>query len=69
MEWISVKDRLPETEDHVLCCTQSKKGDQNIVRGYYRQDGIWVSGMNSNVTHWMPLPDPPAIAMYKEGCK
>lgn len=61
MDWISVKDRLPETEDHVLCCTQSKKGGQNIVRGYYRRDGLWVSGMNSNVTHWMPLPDPPEL--------
>lgn len=56
--WISVKDRLPETEDHVLCCTESKTGRQNVLVGYY-MGGLWRCGMNSNVTHWMPLPEPP----------
>lgn len=55
--WISVENRLPETDDHVLCCTQNKKGVQTVVRGFY-MDG-WHCGMNTNVTHWMPLPDPP----------
>lgn len=57
-KWIGVKDRLPDTEDHVLCCTQTKAGRQNVVIGYY-MDGAWRCGMNSNVTHWMPLPTPP----------
>ena len=56
--WISVKDRLPGTDDHVLCCTQTKAGRQNVVIGYY-MDGAWRCGMNSNVTHWMPLPEAP----------
>jgi len=56
--WISAEDRLPETDDHVLCCTRTKAGRQNIVIGYY-MDGLWRCGMNSNVTHWMPLPEPP----------
>lgn len=60
--WISVKDALPETTDHVLCCTVNKAGKQNIVRGYYDAEcngGMWACGMNNNVTHWMPLPEPP----------
>lgn len=55
--WISVKTRLPETDDHVLCCTQNKKGVRTVVRGFY-MDG-WHCGMNTNVTHWMPMPAPP----------
>ena len=56
--WISAEERLPETDDHVLCCTRTKKGTANVVVGYY-MDGLWRCGMNSNVTHWMPLPEPP----------
>ena len=57
-EWISVKDRLSENDDKVLCCTRTAKGIQNIIIGYY-MGGMWRCGMNSNVTHWMPLPEPP----------
>lgn len=56
--WISVEDRLPESEEYVLCCTLAKNGTQNIIRGYY-SNGMWRVGMNSNVTHWMPLPKLP----------
>lgn len=56
--WISVKDRLPDAEDRVLCCTLTKKGTRNVIIGYY-MDGAWRCGMNSNVTHWMPIPQPP----------
>lgn len=58
--WISVEERLPETDDHVLCCTRTKKGTTNVVIGYY-MDGDWRCGMNSNVTHWMPLPETPEV--------
>lgn len=56
--WISAETELPANDDHVLCCTRTKSGMQNIVIGYY-MDGLWRCGMNSNVTHWMPLPEPP----------
>ena len=58
IRWISVKDILPENDNHVLCCTETKKGAKNVIIGYY-MDGAWRCGMNSNVTHWMPLPEPP----------
>ncbi len=55
------KGDLPETDDHVLCCTQTKSGLKNIVIGYY-MDGLWRCGMNSNVIAWQPLPTPPEEA-------
>ena len=58
--WISVEERLPETDEHVLCCTRTKKGTANVVIGYW-MDGMWRCGMNSNVTHWMPLPEVPDV--------
>ena len=62
MNWINCKDRLPENDDHVLACTRNKKGQANIVNAYYcHQLGTWAAGMNSNVTHWMPLPEPPEV--------
>lgn len=57
-EWVPVTERVPENDDHVLCCTQTKAGKQNVVIGYW-MDGMWRCGMNSNVTHWMKLPGPP----------
>lgn len=62
MEWIKVTDKLPASEDHVLCCTQTKSGRKNIVIGYYsREMERWCCGMNMNVIAWMKLPDPPEV--------
>ena len=60
-KWIPVSwENLPEDESKVLCCTITKKGNKNIVTGYYsRELESWVCGMNSNVIAWMPLPEPP----------
>lgn len=85
MEWISVKDKLPDEEQEVLLYTEEiesygrygkrKKIYHNVYRGYF--DGeewitIYCHGceyifkMNEKyqnehieVTHWMPLPEPP----------
>ena len=60
MEWISVKDRLPEKEDDVLA--YEFRGDVSIayISGYeWRnlESGYVMDA--SYVTHWMPLPEPP----------
>lgn len=57
--WNNVNDKLPDPEEYVLCCTITKNGKRNIVRGYYTTDHGWVIGMYTNVTHWLPLPEVP----------
>lgn len=71
-EWISIEDRLPDCEqgaesEAVLFIT--KQGF--MYTGYYGCGGIYhdryfreyknsTEGYDiSNVTHWMPLPEPP----------
>jgi hypothetical protein len=51
--WIPVEERLPETRGPVLTLWVS--GMQS-VKQYDEQHG-WNTG--AQVTHWMPLPEPP----------
>ncbi|MBR2783031.1 MAG: DUF551 domain-containing protein [Firmicutes bacterium] len=61
-EWISVKDRLPQVGEKVL--TLSKFGHifdralQEFSGGIklFSPDGLKPG---RDVTHWMPLPEPP----------
>ena len=55
-EWISVKDRLPEYNKDVLVYTKMGYMDVDFNKSsfsanFYRN--------NRDVTHWMPLPEPP----------
>lgn len=58
--WISVKDRLPEEGSEVLACLSNPysvfTADYN--RGYFDLLGYLGNG-KEQVTHWMPLPEPP----------
>ena len=58
MEWISVRDRLPEDQVEVLVATRSKNGVRNIDKGYLAIDHFIHRG-HAEVTHWMPLPELP----------
>jgi hypothetical protein len=56
--WISVKDRMPEPNTVVLVYS-NKKG---VVIDFF--DSYLLTGgeqflSSSDVTHWMPLPEPP----------
>lgn len=57
--WIDAYNgTLPPDDEKILCLTRQKNGGWNIVMGYC--DGHqWHTGKNTNVTHWMPLPEPP----------
>lgn len=62
-QWISVKDRLPEPAENVLIFTDYHGGCVDIGR-YVLQGNLpfWARGgtmIKDNVTHWMPLPEPP----------
>lgn len=58
--WCSVKDELPETADLVLTFDT----DENYHVSWF-EDGKWENFNQSygevvvDITHWMPLPQPP----------
>ncbi len=60
LEWISVNDRLPKCdkygEAYVLVCMD----DEFIATTtYVENDGFELWEDSGEVTHWMPLPEPP----------
>ena len=69
VKWISVKDRLPDTAERVLVCKTWLGTVYKPVYGYYQdypnQKGCWYVLTEfgyypqREVTHWMPLPQPP----------
>lgn len=61
MKWISVEDKLPETEGEYLGLRQANK--QIVQCAFYRNSkdryGFIVNGKANIMTHWMPLPESP----------
>lgn len=67
-QWISVKDRLPGEGEDVIACGKTWMRDECVREVSY----MTIGGMPSfsydsmdggedleDVTHWMPLPEPP----------
>lgn len=75
-EWISVEKRLPEDDapagrKQITVMVTTKAGKVTIAsrvfepeRDYcgkvYPARWLWSRWLNNHVTHWMPLPTPPA---------
>lgn len=60
VEWISVKDRLPENGSICLVC--GAKGGMRVAR-FRTVRAEWTvvgTGKYFTVTHWQPLPAPPS---------
>lgn len=59
-EWISVNDRFPENNTDVLIIINGKVY-LDIV--YFRDESaaFFIDGeqLDQEITHWMPLPEPP----------
>ena len=72
-EWISVTDRLPETDGIYIVCDCRLNGNQWIhTDGFRKASSSWceLHGMyyddvygryseQDKFTHWMPMPNPP----------
>ena len=68
-KWISVKDRLPDKFDNVLCYCKTTTGEGNeFMFGAYHNDTWWLKTCRTYATleqpqmrvmYWMPLPKPP----------
>lgn len=57
MEWISVKDRLPDEKKQYLIFVYGK-----VMVEWFATDGNFFGpGVTyyEEITHWMPFPDPP----------
>lgn len=63
--WISVKERLPSIHQRVLVWCESKTIQKHVTACTFMADysgkgkGPYFSRHVRNVTHWMPLPEPP----------
>ena len=62
-EWISVKDRLPEAGEYVVCIAKRNPFSRFMPMVARIEKNGWVNPMTeqyiSEVTHWMPMPELP----------
>ena len=62
-EWISVNDRVPEAGGYVVCIAKRNPFSRFMPMVARIKKNGWVNPITeqyiSEVTHWMPLPDPP----------
>lgn len=64
-KWIPVTERLPEPFVSVLACIPSEAPLPTVHESYVADHDKWVCILTAErykdgeVTHWMPLPEPP----------
>jgi hypothetical protein len=56
-QWVSVEDELPETDGAYLC---RKRDSQFTSYEVFIWASMWRTIYRHGITHWMPLPTPPA---------
>lgn len=54
-QWISVEDRLPEQGEEAICIA----ADGDMMIGKYTEWGWMFPCYFEELTHWMPIPEPP----------
>ena len=62
-EWIPVTERLPEAGGYVVCIAKRNPFSRFMPMVARIEKNGWANPITeqyiSNVTHWMPLPQPP----------
>ena len=58
-EWISVDDKLPENMNDVLVVISLGIMFVAWYDSFYENVWMYNGSTLHNVTHWMPLPEPP----------
>ena len=68
-EWISVDDRMPEAGGYVVCIAKRNPFSRFMPMVARIEKNGWVNPITeqyiSEITHWMPLPDPPEEVQKK----
>lgn len=62
-KWISVDERLPEHKQNIMVLNDGVVGMCSYNMTYFF-DNIYYGNQETfghNVTHWMPLPEPPKL--------
>lgn len=54
-QWISVEDMLPEQGEEAICIA----ADGDMMIGKYTEWGWMFPCYFEELTHWMPIPQPP----------
>lgn len=60
--WISVKERLPENGQKIIAAFRGSGGQVADQARYSNGEfdfASWAYVWADNITHWMPLPEPP----------
>lgn len=57
--WIPVEERLPEDMQETLCCFDDGFIATATYMVKYKDWELWQDA--GEVTHWMPLPEPPTV--------
>lgn len=61
MKWIKIEDRFPPIEQMYIVYIRNKETEMKDVTTRFcgRKDEFITDEWGWEVTHWMPLPDPP----------
>ena len=69
-EWIPVKDRMPEAGGYVVCIAKRNPFSRFMPMVARIEKNGWANPITeqyiSEVTHWMPLPEPPKEDAWKD---
>ena len=69
-EWVSVDDRLPDAGGYVVCIEKRNPFSRFMPMVARIEKNGWANPITeqyiSEVTHWMPLPEPPEEDAWKD---